>query len=167
MLFWLRVIISSFSLALCILFSVLWVRSYFYSDFANRQTAYTILRLTSSRGVIRGEFYGCKSRIYTGTSTVYQFRTRKASHAGGGPTKGFLGILWKPGDKSAWGGNEYIEFSFPPWAFALATGLSAFLVHPKPPMQYSLRDLMLLVTFLGLMLGAITSLINASGLATY
>lgn len=165
MLIWLRIIVSSFSLAMCILFSVLWVRSFFCQDLAVRQTGYTILRLTSSQGVIRGEYYSSISRIDMDTRTIYQFRSRDAARGGTKSDKGLLGFyFWNPSDTS-WGGMQFIEFRFPPWPFVLLTALGALLVRPKPRLQFGLRDLILLVTFLGIMLGAIASLINASGLA--
>lgn len=162
---WLRIIVSCFSLALCIMFSTLWMRSYFYRDLAIRQTGFTLLRLNNSQGVIRGEFYRSKSRIDMCTSTVYQFRSRDAPRGGGGKIKGFLGFyIWNPSD-SSWRGNQFIEFSFPPWPFVLLTAPAALLVRPTPRWRFGLRDLMMLITFLGIMLGVITSLINASGLA--
>jgi hypothetical protein len=160
----LRRITSCFFLTLCILSTVLWARSFFYSDLAARLTGYSQATIESIRGIVRGEIYFGKKRFNTYTDIVYQFRSHET---GGGPLRyddGIVGFFWKHDD---WKGQHRIEYRFPFWPFVLALVSITFMARAKPRFHYSLFDLLAVLSMMAIALGIVVSITNASGLYGY
>lgn len=161
MLTWLRIIVSSFCLVLCVLFAALWLQSY-------RSTTAVILAPTNyppplleiwgthcSSGLIRLHYDPKQSS--TKTKWIW-YNIPASSNLQLSPYqnqyittwKGMFGFGWSV---SRFNGDISRTLTLPVWMPMVVCGLLSVLIRSKPRWQFGLRDLFAVTTAAALIIG--------------
>ncbi len=169
---WLRRIASCFFLVFCILFAVLWVRSYFTGDWIiTTDLSREVRDLSSDFQVHDGRMFYQQRTVEDGKldrlaqmtpelfpHTNYKYQkwlatsgSKRVSIPVPPKLEKFLGIGWH--NSVARDGDEHFQFLLPLWLLVVAFGLAAAVLRPKPRWRFGLRDLFTLTTTAGVVVG--------------
>lgn len=157
MLVWIRIIVSSFSLVLCIFLIAMWVRCWSHQEMIiARQDTFqtTVWNGDGVGGIIH---VASDFSSYDSSLTVMNWKKEYLTPVRGTPDPGQYVWIHRSG-KAA--GDESI-IQLPHWLVIAITGLVSFVAKPKPRWQFGLRELFFLSTIGAITLGMLAKLIQA------
>ncbi|QEG34838.1 hypothetical protein Pr1d_21230 [Bythopirellula goksoeyrii] len=174
MLTWLRLFLSCFCIVLCVLFTALWVRSWYYLDtvFESRLILSSIQLQRIEESIISANRvigYGTNDR--KGWSFVDKVADESRWHWTTTPLRqgnpqikimpAFLGFQYVNEMKP--NGTRFRGIRLPIWFLVLSTGLIAAAIRPIPRWQFGLRELFVLSTIAAFILGPLGILMRYLG----
>lgn len=154
----LRNVMSCFCFTLCVVSMVFWIHSYnSYAFISGCPTNTQFDSIISWNGRVRLNSFGVAERLKRNPGLLPKIKggfipTDKwrllASRRGRKSPPDFLGFHIDIG--KSW------KLSIPHWFFAAVTGAVATALRPSPRLRFSIRSLLLAVTLVAVVLGAIT-----------
>jgi hypothetical protein len=149
----LRIAVTALGLTAALLFAVWWVRSYWQADTCAMVVSKSTFvgigsthgSLTATRGDNGPGYFNGRWDIHSDPivhASDYQLNTGSSEYRG---RFGF-GVFRNP---------SFTTLNAPHWAFVLAAGVVAALPWIKPPLQFSLRTLLIAMTLIAVLIGAL------------
>lgn len=160
---WLRIVVSCFCLVLCVLFSMLWVRSHYQYDYLGymarlpRNQMVLMAAEGSARFQRQRQVVGSTSEPLWFWSTKPPRTTPLPPPTTGVVNPGLLGFRWYHRTSKD---SLSIEAKLPIWFLVLTTGLIACVVRPKPRWQFGMRELFTLSTVGAITIGMLAVLLR-------